>query len=28
VVERPEAVITAVRAIERTIADQVVFSPA
>ncbi|GAA2586264.1 hypothetical protein GCM10010399_15350 [Dactylosporangium fulvum] len=28
VVERPEAVLTAVRAIERTIADQVVFSPA
>jgi len=26
--ERPEAVLTAVRAIERTIADQVVFSPA
>lgn len=28
VVERPEAVLTAVRAIERTIGDQVVFSPA
>lgn len=28
VVERPESVLTAVRAIERTIADQVVFSPA
>ena len=28
VVERPEAVVTAVRAIERTIADQVVFSAA